>query len=181
MKLTFFIARIVVIAALSLAAAHVASAAQPLPPLKPYKGSELDMAGAVESPGFDSDTFTIACWLPNIYDLDKWARRGINVAWFNQRLNPKEKPLEEYVNKAKAAGMKMWRYPAEFMEPPADPSFDAKDSTLIAYSLLEEPILHHKSPDDMKEQAKAFKESNPKLKLILNVEGDKFVQPNPGK
>src|SRR4051794_2246570 len=129
MKLTFFIARIVVIAALSLAVAHAAYAAQPLPALKPYKGAELDMAGAGESPGFDSETFTIACWLPNIYDLDKWARRGINVAWFNQRLNQKEKSLEEYVNKAHAAGLKMWRYPAEFMEPPADPSFDAKDST----------------------------------------------------
>jgi hypothetical protein len=179
MKLTSLLARVVLIAALSLAGAQVALAAQPLPALKPYKGPALDMAGAVESPGFDSDTFTIACWLPNIYDLDKWARRGINIAWFNQRLNPKEKSLEEYVNKCSAAGLKMWRYPAEFMEPPADPSFDAKDPTLVAYSLLDEPILHHKSPDDMKEQAKAFKESNPKLKLILNVEGDKFVQPNP--
>ena len=119
-----------IVLVLSLSGAAVA--AQPLPDLKPYKGPALDTAGAVESPGFESDTFTIACWLPSIYDLDKWARRGINVAWFNQRLNPKERPLEEYINKARAAGLKMWRYPAEYMEPPVDPSIDAKDPTLVA-------------------------------------------------
>ncbi len=159
--------------------ASAVAASEPLPALKPYKGPALDTAGAVESPGFESDTFTIACWLPSIYDLDKWARRGINVAWFNQRLNPKERPLDEYINKARAAGLKMWRYPAEYMEPPADPSIDAKDPTLVAYTLLDEPILHRKTPDDIKEQAKSFREINPKLKLILNVEGDKFVQPKP--
>ncbi len=158
-----------------------AAAAPPLPALKPYTGPALDLTAAVESPGFESDTFTIACWVPSMYDLDKWARRGITVAWFNQRINPKEKPLAEYVAKAQAAGLKMWRYPAEFMEPPLDPSFDAKDKTLIAYSLLDEPILHRKSPDDMKEQAKAFRESNPKMKLVLNMEGDKFVMPNPSQ
>src|SRR5688500_12526481 len=158
-----------------------ASAQQPLPALKPYKGPKLDDTGAVLSPGFESDQFTIACWVPSMYDLDKWAKRGINVAWFNQRINPKEKPLEEYVAKAHAAGLKMWRYPAEHMDPPLDPSFDAKDPTLIAYSLLDEPILHKKSPADMQDQADAFRKSNPKMKLILNLEGDKFVMPNPSQ
>jgi hypothetical protein len=159
---------------------RIAAAAAPLPALKPYKGS-IDTAGAVESPGFESDTFTIACWVPSMYELDKWAKRGINVAWFNQRINPKEKPLAEYVAKAQAAGLKMWRYPAEFMEPPLDRSFDAQDSTLIAYSMLDEPVLHHKSPAEMMEQCKDFRESNPKMKLILNMEGDKFVMPNPSQ
>jgi len=176
MRSTLFIALFV-----TLAATLAAGAAQPVPPtLKPYTGPELDMTGAVESKGFESDSFTIACWLPSIYDLDKWVKRGVNVGWFNQRLNPKEKPLTDYIARAQAAGMKMWRYPAEYMEPPADPGIDARDSSLVAYSLLDEPILHHKSPDDIMEQAKAFREVNPKMKLILNLEGDKFVMPNPG-
>jgi hypothetical protein len=153
---------------------------QPLPPLKPYKGPKLDDTGAVPSAAFESEQFVIACWVPSMYDLDKWAKRGINVAWFNQRINPKEKPLQEYVWKAQAAGLKMWRYPAEYMDPPLDPSFDDKDPTLVAYSLLDEPILHKKSPEDMKDQALDFRKANPKLKLILNLEGDKFVMPDPG-
>jgi hypothetical protein len=147
---------------------------------KPYKG-RIDMTGAVESPGFESEVFTIACWVPSMYDLEKWAQRGINVAWFNQRLNPKEKPVAEYVQKAHAAGLKMWRYPAEHMDPPLPADFDKNDPTLIAYSLLDEPILHKKSGQDMKDQAAAFRQSGkPGLKLILNLEGDKFVMPNPG-
>jgi len=174
---------IVSFALVTMLAGVVAEAAPPAPTpptLKPYKGPALDMAGAVESPAYEAEQFTIACWLPNIYDLDKWARRGINVAWLNQRINPKEKSLEDYLAKARVAGLKVWRYPAEYMEPPADPAIDAKDPTLAAYSLLDEPILHHKSPEDMMEQAKSFREVNPKLKLVLNMEGDKFVMPNPG-
>ena len=49
------------------------------PGLKPYKGT-LDKTGAIESPGFESPTFTIACWVPSFYDLEKWSKRGINVA-----------------------------------------------------------------------------------------------------
>jgi hypothetical protein len=159
-----------------------ARAAEALPELKAYTGPRLDMRGAVESPAYEGvEQFTIACWVPSMYDLDKWARRGITVAWFNQRINPKEKPLQEYIWKAQAAGLKMWRYPAEHMDPPLDASFDAKDTTLAAYSLLDEPIMHKKSPEDMKEQAAAFREATPKLKLVLNLEGDKFVQPNPGR
>jgi hypothetical protein len=164
-----------------MGASPASSQSHALPALKPYTGPRLDLSGAVESAGFESDTFTIACWVPSLYELDKWARRGINVAWFNQRLNPKEKPVEEYVARAQAAGLKMWRYPAQFMEPALDPSFDQRDSTLIAYSMLDEPVLHHKTPDDMKEQARAFRAANPKLKLVLNLEGDKFVMPNPSQ
>jgi hypothetical protein len=164
----------------ALAATFRAGAAQPLPTLKPYKGPALDTTGAVESKGFETDSFTIACWLPSLYDLDKWVKRGVNVAWYNQRLNPKEKPLADYVARAQAAGIKTWRYPAEYMEPPADPAIDTRDSSLVAYSLLDEPILHRKTPEDMMDQAKAFREVNPKMKLILNLEGDKFVMPNPG-
>jgi len=168
-------------AGVAAGASNQASVSTPaLPALKAYKGT-LDLRGSVPSPGFESDTFTIACWVPSMYDLDKWAKRGINVAWFNQRINPKEKPLAEYVAKASAAGLKMWRYPAEFMEPALDPSFDKTDPTLIAYSMLDEPVLHKKSPADMKEQYDAFKESNPKMKAILNMEGDKFVMTNPSK
>ncbi len=158
-----------------------AYAAQPLPVLKPYKGPALNSTGAVESGGFDSDTFSIVCWVPSMYDLDKWAKRGINVAWFNQRINPKDKPLSEYVNKANSVGMKMWRYPAQYMDPALDPSFDAKDPTLIAYSLIDEPLLHHKTPADIKEQYDQFKAANPKMKVVLNLEGDKFVMPNPSQ
>lgn len=157
----------------------LAQAAQ-LPTLKPYKG-RLDMTGAIESPGFESEVFTIACWVPSFYDLEKWAGRGINVAWFNQGLNPREKTLAEYVNKANSVGIKMWRYPAEFMQPAVDPEFDKKDPTLIAYSLIDEPILHKMGPEAIKEQADAFRKANPKFKLILNLEGDKFVMPNPGQ
>jgi len=135
----------------TLVVSTFAHAAQPLPVLKPYKGPPLNSTGAVESGGFDSDTFSIVCWVPSMYDLDKWAKRGINVAWFNQRINPKDKPLSEYVNKANSVGMKMWRYPAQYMDPALDPSFDAKDPTLIAYSLIDEPLLHHKTPADIKE------------------------------
>ena len=168
-----------VLLAAGVAAGASNQASVSTPALKAYKGT-LDLRGSVPSPGFESDTFTIACWVPSMYDLDKWAKRGINVAWFNQRINPKEKPLAEYVAKASAAGLKMWRYPAEFMEPALDPSFDKTDPTRIAYSMLDEPVLHKKSPADMREQYDAFKESNPKMKAILNMEGDKFVMPNPG-
>jgi hypothetical protein len=157
-----------------------AAAAPPDPAsLKKFEG-KLDMSGAVESPGFESQVFTVACWVPSMYDLEKWAQRGINVAWFNQRLNPKEKPVAEYVNKANSVGMKMWRYPAEFMDPPLPADFDKNDPALIAYSMLDEPVLHKKSAQDMKEQADAFRQANPKMKLVLNLEGDKFVMPNPG-
>jgi hypothetical protein len=163
-------------------ASALAQAAQPLPPLKPYKGPPLNLSGAIDhGNGFESDTFTIACWVPSMYDLDKWAKRGITVTWFNQRINPKDKPLSEYVAKANALGLKMWRYPAQYMDPALDPSFDAKDPTLIAYSLIDEPLLHHKTPADIKEQADQFKAANPKMKVVLNLEGDKFVMPNPSQ
>ena len=152
------------------------------PDIKPYTGPALDLKGAIESPAYEGvDKFTIACWVPSMYDLDTWARRGITVAWFNQRINPKEKPLEEYIAKAQAAGLKMWRYPGEYMDPEKAETFDASDPTLAAYSLLDEPILHKKSAEDMKQQAADFREAKPKLKLIVNLEGDKFVMPNPGQ
>lgn len=145
-----------------------------MPTFKPYKG-KLDFAGAVETPGFEGDVFMIACWVPSFFDLEKWAKRGINVAWFNQGLNPREKTLQEYVAKANSVGIKMWRYPAEHMQPKIDPKFDEQDPTLIAYSLIDEPILHRMSPEDVMNQAKAFREASHKpLKLILNVEGDKI-------
>src|SRR3954468_22287130 len=69
-----------------------AAADKPLPTLKPYNGPKLDLAGAIHTVGLEgADHFIIACWVPSMYDLDKFAKRGINVAWFNQRLNPKEK------------------------------------------------------------------------------------------
>jgi hypothetical protein len=159
-----------------------ARAAEPLPELKAYTGPRLDLKGAIESPAYEGvEQFTIACWVPSMYDLEKWARRSITVAWFNQRINPKEKPLEEYIGKAHAAGLKMWRYPGEYMDPEKDETFDAGDPTLVAYSLLDEPIMHRKSVEDMKQQAADFREAKPKLKLVLNLEGDKFVMPNPGQ
>jgi hypothetical protein len=162
-----------------LLVALTAHAAQPLPTLKPYKGPALDLTGAVESAGFENDYFVVACWVPSFFDLETWADRGINVAWFNQGLNPNNKTLDEYTNKAFSLGIKLWRYPDEYMVPPARKGFDQKDRTLAAYSLIDEPILHRKNPEDMKEQADAFREVNPKLKLVLNMEGDKFVMPNP--
>ena len=33
----------------------------------------------------------------------------------------------------------MWRYPGEYMEPEKDENFDAKDPTLVAYSMIDEP------------------------------------------
>jgi hypothetical protein len=157
--------------------------AQPDPAsFKAYKG-RIDYTGAVESKGFEGDVFTIACWVPSFFDLEKWAGRGINVAWFNQGLNPREKTLAEYVNKARPLGIRVWRYPAEHMTPPVPADFDKNDPTLIAYSMLDEPILHKKSPQDMKDQADAFRQSGtkPGMKLVLNLEGDKFVMPNPNQ
>jgi len=150
--------------------------------IKPYTGPRLDLKGAVESPAYAGvDRFTIACWVPSMYDLDTWAKRGITVAWFNQRINPKEKPLEDYIGKADAAGLKMWRYPGEYMDPEKDEHFDAHDPTLAAYSMIDEPVLHRMDPDAVKQQAKDFREAKPKLKLVLNLEGDKFVMPNPSQ
>jgi hypothetical protein len=158
-----------------------ARAAEPTD-IKPYTGPKLDLRGAIESPAYEgAKDFTIACWVPSMYDLQTWARRGITVAWFNQRINPKEKPLEEYIAKADAAGLKMWRYPGEYMEPEKDENFDSHDPTLVAYSMIDEPVLHHMNPDAVKDQAKNFREAKPKLKLVLNLEGDKFVMPNPGQ
>src|SRR5436190_18774234 len=102
MKFARFLTAVVCVFALTARAAE-------LPALKPYKGPQLDLTGAIHTVGFESDRFTIACWVPSMYDLEKFAGRGINVAWFNQRINPKEKPLSEYVGKAQQAGMKMWR------------------------------------------------------------------------
>jgi hypothetical protein len=165
----------------SCAVAWGAAAAEPTD-IKPYTGPKLDLRGAVESPAYEGvDKFTIACWVPSMYDLQTWARRGITVAWFNQRINPREKPLEDYIGKAAAAGLKMWRYPGEYMDPEKDENFDANDPTLAAYSMIDEPVLHHMDPDAVKEQAKNFREAKPKLKLVLNLEGDKFVMPNPGQ
>src|SRR4051794_9143326 len=86
MKLT----RSLALASILLSLSAIAAPTPQMPTLKPYKGPALDMTGAIESPGFEADTFTIACWVPSQFDLDKWAKRGITVAWFNQRLNPKE-------------------------------------------------------------------------------------------
>jgi hypothetical protein len=162
--------------------AFTARAVQPPPPppaLKPYSGPALDLTGAVESAGFENDYFVVACWVPSFFDLEKWADRGINVAWFNQGLNPNNKSLDEYTNKAFSLGIKLWRYPDQHMVPPARKGFDEKDRTLAAYSLIDEPILHKMSAADVKDQADAFREVNPKMKLVLNMEGDKFVMPNP--
>lgn len=165
--------------ALLVASLAAGAAEKPLPALKAYTG-KIDLADAVESVGFENDFFVVACWVPSFFDLEKFADRGINVAWFNQGLNPSNKTLEEYANKCFGLGIKMWRYPAEYMVPEVRKDFDAKDQTLMYYSLLDEPILHRKSPEDMKDQADAFREADPKRKLVLNLEGDKFVMPNPG-
>ena len=110
------------------------------------------MTGAIESPAYENEGFTIAVWVPSYFDLEKWARRGINVAWF-QPASTRAEVDSGIQRRLRALDMKMWRYPAQYMEPPVDSSFDATDAALAAYSLLDEPMVHKKTPEDMKEQA----------------------------
>ncbi len=66
------------------------------------------------------------------------------------------------------------------MVPPV-PNFDATDTALEFLSLLDEPVLHSKTPADVAAQAADFNANNPKnLLLLQNLEGDKFVNDIPG-
>lgn len=144
----------------------------PVPPPSPLPAIPTDTP-TFKSSALKAKYFPIAVWLAAPEDFDKWKSRAVNTVWHNEAMPGIPMDLATYTSKLHASGLRHWRYPARYMRKPMTDAFDATDPTLAAYSLLDEPLLHGKTPADYVKQAAEFRACKANLPLILNLEGDK--------
>lgn len=111
-------------------------------------------------------------WLPEASRFAKYVSMGVNNAVYNDEFVPNNIEQKNLYQIAAQSGMKLWHYPGPALKRPL--VIPPLDGVYGGVTILDEPVLHGKTPIDWQVQATDFRRIAPNRLVLGNLEGDKF-------